>query len=321
MRPPLFRNDINGSIPKLTQTLKEVCDYLPSMRITSHTSRVCEHRYGTTIDTRSTAQNAVYASAGDEGFTHLRLVNNIFLRGTYDDSTLYGDTFTFYGATASSYFTCYDIFGYINGAPFTATQSVFPEVSGAMAGVTSNGIFLPDAISSVMTLSDYEYDDSSWIYGALHLKCELTSGLIFEDLAGNAPPPVGYSWKVEMEARPYNFYAYSINSGNKGIFGGYGDWLFNAKKDTYYIPLADFCIYDGGGFFEACAEYQAELDSKETPEEKAEYRQQKYPIDKDNTCSVEIKNYGHTPQLMVAYTEDVLKHINEVNAALAGGLG
>ena len=52
MKSPHYRTDVNGVIPQLAQTVKDICDYLPSMRLESHTSQISEHRFGTIIETK-----------------------------------------------------------------------------------------------------------------------------------------------------------------------------------------------------------------------------------------------------------------------------
>ena len=253
---------------------------------------------------------------GDEDWQHFRSVNNIFLRPA-DSGMLTPDTFTYYGATASSYFSCYDVFAYLNGTPFTFTNSAFPEVSGEMRSVTQYGFFLPDAISGFTDNSYYEWKSDSWIGGNVRIKCELVSSFLYTELSGNDFPPVGYGWKAELEAVPFNAFVYDKEQKQKAVYGGFSNWLYNGALNTYFMPLADFYVYNGKSFFEACKDYQEDL-SLMTEEERKAARLHYFPISKSYKCDVEIRNYGVMPQLMLAYRESILRDINNTNNGLGG---
>lgn len=311
MNPPKYRNDINGVLPQLKQTVQDICNYLPSQRLASNSLQIDEHSNGTVINTKDSQDIGHVGGSSKKDTKIIRYAQQLHMLQLKKsgatkryEGEVYGD---YRGITTGAFFTCMYLNTFINGQPMSVNVSDWPSLTGE-ADISAylslsyrNGIRIDDVmdILSSYTSEQYVFNNDSYINGSVRLKLSLVSGFVYDDLSGMTYPPVGYVWDLEPELTWTDASVYNVTDKTNVLFRNGSTYYYLYSSETspsaYYIPLGDFCIYRAKDYLTAVRHHQ-------TPN--------------DFSYSMVFTDYCQMPQINLTYTPSMLQHVSNANMEL-----
>ena len=188
MNPPTFRSDVNGVLPQLTQTVKDICTYLPSLRLTSNSLQIEEHKTGTIINVKPSAPqisnaDTIEAEAEPEDFF-----------SSYNQCDIYNS----YGKSGEKRTSHYEG---ANSGVFLEINKYTVNLNGIYANLDRKTFRVTDVANDFFTLyPTLSATDDSAIYGSLRLNFYLTSGAVSPSAVTVFDyPPIYYTWNLSAE--------------------------------------------------------------------------------------------------------------------------
>ena len=293
MNAPKYRNDINGTLPQLKQTVQDICNYLPSLRLESNTLHIEEHRTGTIVNVKP--PQAVAANRGsldkaeavmpDEFFSSYNQCDIYSANGRYGEHRM-----SHYEGAGSSFFL--EIGKYtanLNGIYATFNRQTFRVTDVADQ-------FFVDNPSLSAT-------DESAIYGSLRLEFYLTSGAVAPSAMSVFDyPPIYYTWNLSasFEWEKLSHFNTSTQTNYSYEFpsrGNYGELTQTGMPASVNSIVGLFKLSGLKSFSDDWHKAGGHLSGMTSPK-----------------LDVACKTVDSNPTIFLSFTDDLLNYVHQANS-------
>lgn len=289
MNPPKYRNDINGVLPQLKQTVQDICAYLPSLRLTSNSLQIEEHKTGTIINVKPSAPQisnspSIEAEADD------------FFFSSYNQCDVYS-TYGRYGEQRTSHYEG------ANSGVFLEINKYTVNLNGIYANLDRKSFRVTEVANKFFsTYPSLSATDESTIYGTLRLNFYLTSGAVAPSAVSVFDyPPIYYTWNLSAE---YDFekishfktptqadYSYELPSK-----GNYDQLTQTGMPASVNTIVGLFKLDNLNGFSDAWHEASGFLSGMTNP-----------------TLDVACKTADRNPTIFMSFTDELLNYVHTAN--------
>ena len=291
MNAPKYRNDINGLLPQLKQTVQDICNYLPSMKIESSTLQIEEHKNGTVVNVKPSP-----AMAKQNKSVEAEITSDEFF-SSYNQCDVYS-SYGRYGEHRKSHYEN------ANSGVFLEINKYTVNLNGIYANLDRKSFRVTDVADDFFsTYPSLSVTDESTIYGTLRLNFYLTSGAVAPSAVSVFDyPPIYYTWNLSAE---YDFekishfktptqadYSYELPS--KGNY----NQLTQTGMPTSVNSIVGLFRFDNlKSFSDAWHEASGFLSGMKNPK-----------------LDVACKTADRNPTIFMSFTDELLNYVHEANS-------
>ena len=289
MRPPVFRNDVPGLLPQLTQTVKDICDYLPSQRLTSNTLQLEEHRCGTIINVKDDTQPIIPA-AGEA------VAEDVDFFSSYNTCDLY-DTYKKAGEKQSSKVES------ANSGVLLEINKYTVNLNGVYARFAAHYYKVTDIAADFFNKNpSLSATDNSALYGSIRLSFSITSGMPSPSAATVFNyPPIYYTWDLSSQLEWEHFAHFSSPSQadisnsfpSKGNYDGLG---IDGMPSSVNSIVGLFKLSNLRDFSEKWHGASGALSGMDNPK-----------------LDAYVKTTDYNPSIFLSFTDSLLDYVNAAN--------